>query len=59
MQILILFCSSLSTALLLLKVLLIKNVKQKHMIYDPEFSGTHFEWRSVTSVFTNQAEIEG
>lgn len=59
MQILILFCSSLPTVLLLLKVLLIKNVKQKHMIYDPEFNGTHFERGSVTSECTNQAEIEG
>lgn len=44
MQILILFYSSLPTALLLLEVLLIKNAKKNQMVYDPEFNGTHFEW---------------
>lgn len=28
------------------------------MMYDPEFNSARFAWRSVTSVFTNQANIE-
>lgn len=56
MQILIVG-SSLSTGLFLIKRLAHKKWETEGHD-DPKFNSAHFEWRSVTSVFTNQTNIE-